>query len=170
MPLLCALLCALFLCACNPALNWRETRIKDTTLVAMMPCKPDAGARAVPLNGRSVDLHMTGCDAGGATFAIAHADVVEASAVPAVLVQWRTATLANMGALSSGEALQGARGAGEPSSLVRVSAQGRRQDGSAVTMQGVWFARGSQVFHAVVYAGRISADTSDTFFYGLRFQ
>lgn len=172
----------LLLGACNPALNWRDIRVKDTELVAMLPCKPDAGARVVPLGGRNVSLHMTGCDAGGATFAVAHATVDSASAAPAVLAQWRTATLANMGAVSSRDVPLGGTANGTASSiaagpvgggssgLMLVTAQGRRKDGSAVAMQGAWFAKDAQVFHAVVYAERISPEVTEAFFSGLRFQ
>ena len=176
------LLGALLLGACNPALNWRETRIKDTALVAMLPCKPDEGARVVPLGGRGVNLHMTGCDAGGATFAVAHANLDGPGAAPAVLAQWRAATLANMGAESSRDVPLGGRGGGPAGSaasagssaasnaLVLVAAQGRRKDGSAVAMQGAWFAKDAQVFHAVVYAERIAPEVTEAFFSGLRFQ
>ena len=182
------------LAACNPAMNWRETRIKDTALVAMLPCQPDAGERVVPLGGRNVSLHMTGCDAGGATFAVAHATLDQASPASAVLAQWRTATLANMGAVSSRDVPLGGTfsstssgtssstssgtssgsGVGAPSAgltaLMLVTAQGRRKDGSAVAMQGAWFAKDAQVFHAVVYAERISPDVTEAFFSGLKFQ
>ncbi len=187
------MLAALLLGACNPALNWREARIKDTGLVAMLPCKPDEGARVVPLGGRDVSLHMTGCDAGGATFAVAHATIDQASAAPAVLAQWRTATLANMGAVASREVPLGgtpnATSSGTPdatsggtsnarysgtgsagsTALTLVTAQGRRKDGSTVSMQGAWFAKDAQVFHAVVYAERISPEVTEAFFSGLRF-
>ena len=158
------------LVACNPTLNWRETRIQDTALVAMLPCKPDVGARTVPLGGRDVMLHMTGCDAGDATFAVAHATVASADAAPAVLSQWRKATLANMGALSSGEVPLGGALRSGATAPIRVTAEGRRKDGSAVTMQGTWFARDAQVFHAVVYAERISPEVTEAFFAGLKFQ
>ena len=181
---------ALLLAACNPVLNWRETRIKDTGLVTMLPCKPDEGARVVPLGGRDVSLHMVGCDAGGATFAVAYANLDKSSAPDAVLAQWRTATLANMGAVASREVPLGAppsaMSSGMPSStssappramssagstgLMLVTAQGRRKDGSAVAMQGAWFAKDAQVFHAVVYAERISPEVTEAFFSGLRFQ
>ena len=166
------------LAACNPALNWRETRIKDTALVAMLPCKPDAGARVVPLGGRNVSLHMTGCDAGGATFAVAHANLDQPGTAPAVLAQWRAATLANMGAVSSRDVPIGLSPGGRAgttasaasNALVLVTAHGRRKDGSTVAMQGAWFAKDAQVFHAVVYAERISPDVTEAFFSGLRFQ
>ena len=182
------------LAACNPAMNWRETRFKDTALVAMLPCKPDQGARVVPLGGRNVSLHMTGCDAGGATFAVAYANLDGPGTAPAVLAQWRTATLANMGAVSSREvplggtpnatsggtpnatsggtpsATSGGTGSAASTGLLLVTAQGQRKDGSAVAMQGAWFAKDAQVFHAVVYAERISPEVTEAFFSGLRFQ
>ena len=169
---------ALLLAACNPVLNWRETRIKDTGLVTMLPCKPDEGARVVPLGGRDVSLHMVGCDAGGATFAVAYANLDKSSAPDAVLAQWRTATLSNMGAVASREVPLGAppssTSSAPPSAgstgLMLVTAQGRRKDGSAVAMQGAWFAKDAQVFHAVVYAERISPEVTEAFFSGLRFQ
>lgn len=166
------------LAACNPAMNWRETRFKDTALVAMLPCKPDQGARVVPLGGRNVSLHMAGCDAGGATFAVAYANLDGPGTAPAVLAQWRTATLANMGAVSSREvplggtpsATSGGTGSAASTGLLLVTAQGQRKDGSAVAMQGAWFAKDAQVFHAVVYAERISPEVTEAFFSGLRFQ
>jgi hypothetical protein len=155
--------------ACSPALNWREVGIKDTDLVAMLPCKPDVGERLVPLGGKEVALHMTGCDADGATFAVAHARLAQGPAAPAVLAQWRAATLANMGASSSREeASRLPLLAGVAGATTLWSARGQRRDGTAVVMQGVWFARGADVFHAVVYADDIPATLTEAFFPGLR--
>ena len=167
---LAVLLGVALLGACNPSLNWRETRIKDTALVAMLPCKPDAGARTVPLGGRDVVLHMTGCDAGGATFAIAHATVASADTVPAVLFQWRKAALANLGAMASREVPLGGALRSGATAPMRVMAEGRRQDGNAVAMQATWFAKDAQIFHAVVYAERISPEVTEAFFSGLEFK
>ena len=149
----------LLLSACNPSLNWRETRIADTELTAMLPCKPAHHQRTVPLAGLTVTLHMTACDADGASFAIAHATIPDANAAPQVLAQWRKTTLANMGAGAIGESPPGQR----------VSAQGKRGDGSPVMLQGTWFAQGSTVFHAAVYAPVITSEMSETFFSGLKF-
>lgn len=150
----------LLLNACSPRLNWRETRIADADLTAMMPCKPAHHQRSVPLAGLTVTMQMTACDADGATFAIAHASIPDASAAPEVLAQWRKITLANMGAGMAKESPPGAR----------VTAQGKRGDGSPVMLQGTWFAQGSYVFHAAVYAPAITPEMSETFFSGLTFQ
>lgn len=151
----------------------------DTTeLVGMLPCKPDSGARAVPLGGREVELHMTGCDAGGATYAIASADLKGTDAVPAVLNQWRAATLANMGATRVVESPLVVSAASRLPSMTMVVADGNKRDGSAVRLQGIWFAKGTQVFHAAVYAqpqgGDVAkakgAELNEPFFSGLKFQ
>lgn len=172
------------LVACSPAYNWRETPLDGTDLVAMLPCKPDKGSRKVPLGGREVEMFMTGCEVDGTAFAIARATLKDGAEVPGVLAQWRATTLANMGAApmtAGGPAatevpLPTAPGAHMPA-LTLVSAVGKRPDGSPVKLQGVWFARGSQVIHAAIYfnatqsAGANSKhqDVSEPFFSGLKF-
>jgi hypothetical protein len=144
----------LLMSACSPSLNWRETRIAGTDLTAMMPCKPAQHQRTVPLAGLTVTL----------------------------LAEWRKTTLSNMNAKSVREARDTAKSPATPSSSLPTTpgtsmlaiAQGQRGDGSAVTLQGVWFARGAQVFHAAVYAptqaGNVTTATTEPFFSGLKFQ
>lgn len=73
-----ALAATLFtLAACSPTFNWREVRAESMPLKAMLPCKPDKGARTVPMAGRQVELQVLGCEAGGATFALLSGDVVD---------------------------------------------------------------------------------------------
>lgn len=165
-----ALLATLGLLGCSPTFNWREIRPPATPLVALLPCKPDQAARVVPLGGKDVEMHMLGCDAGGATFAVAHADIKDAGQAGAALVQWKTAMLGNMHATSSVDVPFVPPGASALPQSERVVAQGSRPDGSKVAAQGAWFARGSQVFHAVVYADKVNPEVAETFFSGLRFQ
>lgn len=160
----------LVLAACSPALNWREVRIKGANLAAMLPCKPDEGSRVVPLGGKDIEMYMSGCDAADATFAVAHVKLAQAANVSEVVSQWRTATLGNMGATSSTFVrLRDPLGDSSVSGAM-LTAQGQRKDGTAVQMQGVWFARGTQIFHAVVYAQSISPEITEIFFPGLRLQ
>jgi hypothetical protein len=174
----CALAIPFALIACSPTFNWREVRVNDSELLGMLPCKPDTGARVVPLGGKEVELRMTGCDAGGATYAIASADVKESAAVPAVLNQWRTATLGNMAATRVSESPMVVPATARLPALTMVEAVGKKRDGSAVTLQGIWFAKGTQVFHAAVYAEPKSdpaakgkdAERIEPFFSGLKFQ
>lgn len=73
-PALCAAV-ALAAAACTPSLNWREVRLAPTTAVALLPCKPDRAERSVPLGGEPTTLAVSGCEAGGATFALMAAKV-----------------------------------------------------------------------------------------------
>lgn len=158
---------SLLLGACSPALNWREVRPAGGELKAMLPCKPDQGSRRQSLAGREIELHMLGCEAGGALYALSVADLADGGQALAVQVQWQASLLGNMQASTSASgswALKGASAALEP---VRLNAQGLRSDGRPVQAQAVWFARGTRVYHAAVYAERISAEMSEPFFGGL---
>jgi hypothetical protein len=158
------------LAACSPTLNWREVRAESTPLKAMLPCKPDKGSRTVPMAGRQVQLQVLACDAGGATFAILAGDVGDPLRSGEVLAQWRAATLANMRA---GQAQQRnflpAGAVALPQSLL-ITATGQRADGSKVESHAAYFARGSQVVQAVIYADRVAPETAEVFFSGLAFE
>jgi hypothetical protein len=168
-----ALVSALFsLAACSPTFNWREVRAESAPLKATLPCKPDKAARTVPMAGRQVELKVLGCDTDGATFAILAGDVVDPLRAGEVLAQWKAATLANMrasGASTGERPLLPAGAMALPQSL-RVTAVGQRGDGSRVESQAAYFARGSHVVQAVVYADRVPPEAADTFFAGLAFE
>lgn len=160
------------LVACSPTFNWREVRAESVPLKAMLPCKPDKTSRTVPMAGRQVELKVLGCEAGGATFAVLTGDIVDPLRGGDVLAQWRRATLANL-RLAPDRAQDtpflpaGAMALAQSS---RVTAAGRRADGSAVESQAAYFARGSYVVQAVVYADKIPAEAADTFFASLGFE
>lgn len=158
------------LAACSPTFNWREVRPESTGLKAMLPCKPDKGARTVPMAGRDVSLEVLGCDVGGATFAVLSADIGDPVRTGEVLAQWKTATLANMRSASAQERPFLPPGAlGLPQSL-QVVASGQRANGSQVESHAAYFARGSRVFQAVIYADQLKPEVADTFFSGLKFE
>lgn len=147
----------------------------------MLPCKPDKGSKTVPLGGQPTQLNMVGCEASGAMFAIASADMGDAQKAAGVLAQWQQLTLVNMKAASPAASAAGEAGnattaplkisgAGASPSPVLVTAQGRRADGSAVSSQAAYFVQGSQVFQAVIYADKISPEAADAFFSGLKLQ
>lgn len=163
--------------ACSPTYNWREVRPDDTTLTALLPCKPDKGSKTVPLGGQPTKLSMVGCEASGVMFAVASADIGDAQKAADVLAQWSQATLVNMKAAP----LAGAAGSTTTTPLkvtgatlspapVLITAQGVRADNSAVSSQAAYFAQGSQVFQAVIYADKISPEVAEAFFSGLKLQ
>jgi hypothetical protein len=164
-----ALLALAGLAACNPTFNWRDVRPEDTRLSLLMPCKPDKAQRTVPMLGQPVALNVLSCDSGGVTFAVALADVKEASKAAAALAQWQSATLANIKAAPTtpGSAF---KLTGLASGAVMVKATGQRADGQPISSQAAYFAQGATVFQAVIYADTIAPDVADTFFSGLKFE
>lgn len=166
---------AIGLAACSPALNWRTVRLDEAALASAFPCKPEREARRVELGGQGVDMQMWGCEADGATFAVAHAEL-PAGALPGVaLAHWKAATAARVGAAPAGDAVAFApAGALALPEAGRVQWQGQRPGGGAVTLQGAWFARvaGPQVhvYHAAVYSPAPRPTVADTFFAGLVLQ
>lgn len=159
-----------FLPACSPTFNWRDVRPEQTPLVALFPCKPDRAARVVSLGAKDVPLTMLACKAGEATFALAYADMKDAANAGAALDQWKSATLANVRARSPSEVPFLIKGASVLPQSVQVKAEGVRPEGTSASVQAVWFAAGSLVFQAAVFADKDSAAVSETFFAGLRLQ
>jgi hypothetical protein len=156
--------------ACSPTFNWREVRAGATGLKAVLPCKPDKGSRMVEMVGRQVSLEVVGCDTGGATFALMSADLADPARSGQALAQWKKATLANMRGSVTQERPFVPSGAHEVPESLRVSAQGQRQNGTRVESQAAYFARGSRVFQAVIYAETVKPEMSETFFSGLELE
>ena len=170
--ILMVFMAVLTLAACSPAFNWREVRLDDSGLSLLLPCKPDKAKKMVPLGGQPTTLSMLGCDAGGVTFAVAVADIGDAGKAGPVLAGWQSVTLANMKA-GAGTAqsmpLKVAGASSEPAAF-HVAATGQRADGTRVYGQAAYFAKGPQVFQAVIYAPDISPEVAETFFASLRFE
>ena len=163
-------LLALALSACSPALNWRQVRTEAASLSLLLPCKPDRASKVVPLGGQASTLSMVGCEAEGATFALAVADVADGTPSAQGLSQWQALTLSNMRASSHTQAPIKIAGAAAEPAPVRVVAQGQQADGRAVQSQAVYFAKGTQLFQAVIYAPSVSQEAADTFFGGIQIE
>jgi hypothetical protein len=157
------------LTACSPAFNWRDVRPGGTQLALLMPCKADAAQRTVPMAGQPTELNMLSCDAGGVTFAVAVADVKDAGLAPTALAQWQSATLANMKATPN-EPMAAFKLPGLKGGAVLIKATGQRANGQPVSSQAAYFAHGSQVFQAVMYAEKMPTDVAETYFSGLKFE
>ena len=172
-------LAAIGLAGCNPSLNWREVRVKDSSLVALLPCKAEASSRQVNLGGQTVDIHLSSCNAGDATFGVAVTRLSTDSAseqLDAAQQHWRLATLANIGlAPSENQNASIIRETpiqvkGLAANQILVAASGKRPGGDVVQMNGIWFRQGAQLFHAVIYADKINNDMAEPFFSGLKIQ
>lgn len=166
-PSLALLIATALLAACSPTLNWREVRPEGTRLALLLPCKPDKAQKNVPLGGPATPLSMLGCDAGGATFAVAVVQLGDAAQAGPVLAQWQNLTLANMKAGPAQVSPLKLPGAAD---AILVKAQGQRADGTAVSGQAAYFAQGAQAFQVVLYADRIAPEVAETFFSSLKFE
>lgn len=167
-----ALAALLALAGCSPALNWREVRPEGTRLNLLLPCKPDKAQKVVPLGAKPTSLAMLGCDADGATFAVATADVGDAAQAASVLALWQDLALANMKAAPASRQMLPLKvpGASPGTPGTRLQAQGQRADGTAVSTQAAYFAQGSQLFQVVMYAPQIAPEVAETFFSSLKFE
>ncbi len=161
---------ALQLSACSPGLNWRLVRTEAASVTLLLPCKPDRASKVVPLGGQASTLSMVGCEAEGAMFALAVADIAQPAQAAELLVQWQSLTLAHMRASAHTQVPFLLAGAASPPTPVRVQAQGQQADGRAVHSQAVYFVRGAQLFQAVIYAPQVSAEMADTFFGGIKLE
>jgi hypothetical protein len=156
--------------ACSPTFDWREVRTPQGGLVAMLPCKPDQGARAVPMADRQVNLEALSCSTGGANFAVLTADIQDAARAGEVLAQWKAATLANLHSPAAQETAFQPPGARRLPQSLQVVASGRRADGSKVESHAAYFTRDTHVFQAVIYTDQLKPEVAEPFFSGLKFE
>ena len=168
--ILAAALLSAALAACSPTFDWRQVRAESAPLQAVLPCKPDKGQRQVPMAGRQVDLHVLGCEAGGATFAVLYADIGDAGRAGEVLGQWKQATLANMRAAGVQERPFLPPGGTALREAMQVVASGQRPDGSKVESHAVYAARGTLVVQAVIYSDALKPEWAASFLPGLRLE
>lgn len=157
----------LALVACSPSLNWREVRLGGGELKAMLPCKPDQASRRQSLAGYELDLAMVGCEAGGGLYAISVVELGNPLQASPVQAQWQTNLLATLQAQGSSRQRYAIRGASAQPEAVQLLAQGRGPEGRALMVQAVWFTRGNRLYHAALYAERLSPEMSEPFFGGM---
>lgn len=162
----CGLVAALG--ACSPGLNWRDVRPEGTLLVALLPCKPDQGTRVLPAGDKPLTISMMGCDAGGATFTLAHVPVRDAAEAAMVLTQWQAATLSTLRGQALSTVPLALKGSSAEPAGVQIQANGVRPDGKPVSLQAVWFASAGQVFQVAMYADRAQPAVAQAYFAGLR--
>lgn len=186
----------LVLMGCSPSLNWRQVRLKpepvSTTgaqddavaLQALLPCKPDRATRPQRMAGYEVMVTMLGCEADGGLFALAVAVPGSPQAVMAVLAQWQTHVLASVRAQGGSRKPFTPKGADASPPGTQLLARGRAGSaqgdagmpetpggsGSAMNVQAVWFVRGGRLYHAAVYAERLSQAMTEPFFGSLAFE
>jgi hypothetical protein len=156
------------LCACSPALDWRQVRPSGFDLEALFPCRPAALSRELALIQRRLEMAMYACAAGGSTYAVGALTLEDVRDVGPALAALREAAARNVaGSATEARPLQ-VPGATPQAQAVRLMIIGRRPDGSKVIEHLALFARGNRVFQAMVVGDRPDPEAVSTFFDALR--
>jgi hypothetical protein len=163
-----ALIALLVVSACSQTLDWREVRPEGSGVVAVFPCKPSTDTRTVTLGGARVRMLLTACSAGGATWALAHADVEDPSRVTPALAALRAASEANLAAPAEHARPLQVSGMTPNPQTARVRLAGKLPDGEAVTLEAGYFVKGTRVFQVTAMGAQLGGESVATFFDSLR--
>ncbi len=156
------------LCACSPALNWRETHPPGSLVTALFPCKPDHHIRRVMLAGAELAMQLSSCTAADNVYALSRIDVGQADRVTPVLQALRDAAAQNIGGPTAVRGPQPVPGMTPHPLAQRLGWRSARQDGSTLEAQAAFFTHGTQVYQATVVGTRLDADAADTYFAALK--
>lgn len=154
---------------CSPRLNWREVRLPDTGLTALLPCRPASQARRLVLAGSEVEMSMHACTGDSVVYAIASADVSQPARVSTALAELHAAAARNLGAASQAQTEFTVPGATPSAQTGLTTFAGRLGDGRQVVERVAVFARGTRVYQATMLGPSVEAEASEAFFGGLRF-
>jgi hypothetical protein len=154
--------------ACSPELNWRQVRLDNTTMQALMPCKPDREVRPLNIAGAPVQYQMRVCEAGGVTWALTHADVGDATRVGPALAFLKTAAGVKLGAAQVQSAALQVPGMTPNAESARLLISGQRPDRSPVQQVLAVFSHGTSVFEAVAIGARLPPEAVESFVESLR--
>lgn len=162
----------LLLCACTPALNWRDVQLespKGSILKAALPCKPDNATRKQQLSGFQVELSMMGCVANETTFTLSRIPLVDPLSATKVLAAWQAAAAANVKANPVPSMAASVAGAGAWPPAARVTLTGAETQAHML-----WFAKqtssGLTLYQAALYGKQPSNEAVTTFFESLQLQ
>jgi hypothetical protein len=156
---------AALLCACTPALDWRQVSPPEWGVSAMFPCRPSSLARQVALPAAQVEMRIYACNVEGNTYALGGFALGDVRDVTATLGHLRDAAARNIGGGAPSARSFEVPGMTPNPQAGRVTLQGRRPDGSAVTEHLLLFARGTHLYQATV-VGDAPPDAAVTTFFG----
>jgi hypothetical protein len=165
----CRISVAWGLAACSPVLDWRETQPPESAAVVMFPCKPDRFARSVTLGAEKVQMYLASCSAGGATYALSHAELSDPANITAALEALRAAAARNIGGQATVLAPMLVTGMTPHRLAERLEIQGRRPEGGVLREEIGVFTRGRRVYQASIVGDTLDRQAADIFFAGLKF-
>jgi hypothetical protein len=162
------LLSAALLCACSPALDWRQVTPAELGVLALFPCRPASLARQVLVLQQRSPMVMHACSAAGNTFAVSGLSMGDVRDVAPAIVFLRDAAFRNLGAVGGAAQPVAVPGMTPNAQAGRFVLRGQRPDGSAVTEHLLLFAHGARIYQASVVGDAPDEAAVATFFAGLR--
>ncbi len=153
---------------CSPALDWRDVRPPGTSATVLMPCRPSAQQRQLSLAGVPVVLSLQACIAGGLTWGMVSADVVDPTRVGAALDELLASSARNLATAAPTGAACAPPGSTPNEHSRRVRLRGAMPDGTKAELESAVFSHGTRVFQATVLGEKLDTDAAETFFASLR--
>ena len=151
-------------CACAPALDWREVRAGDSGVSALFPCRPSVQTRIVRLVNSSVPLTLHVCTAGGVSWAVASADLVDPALVGPALIELVASAKANLVGRSLERSPFSVNGGTPNADAVRELVAGKLPDGQVVREHVGVFARATWAVQITALGVAPSPEAVATFF------
>lgn len=155
------------LVGCSPTFNWREVRVGDAAVLALMPCKPEQAERQVPVQGHMATLHMASCDVAHTTFVVSTLRVPDGVAPAEAAQAWKAATLSSLQAPAS-QARDWPLPARSGWPEMGWQADGVRHNGQPVRARVVAVGRGHTLHQLAVY-GEPPPEALSAWLDGMRF-
>ena len=158
------------LAGCSPSFDWRSVPLPDTELVTELPCRPARFQRDVAVAGVPLKLFMLSCEAGGVTYGVATADVVDPARVDAVLFALRDSAAAAIRSSGSPAGALNLHGVTPFNGNYSAHLHGQRPDGETVDEAIRVFARGTRIYQASAIGATLPDAALKPFEDGLRFE
>jgi hypothetical protein len=153
---------------CAPELNWREWRTPEVGLTQLFPCKPVRQQRKIELAGRPVTMVLQVCDVADVSWAVAHAELGDPSAVGPALQMLAAAAHDNLGVPRSAPLAVPVQGATPQAAAGRFRFQGTGRDGRSLDEAVLVVARGTLVVQVTALGPRLADDGIETFLGSVR--
>jgi hypothetical protein len=156
------------LCACSPALDWRQVSPWELGVQALFPCRPSSMTREVSLAPGRWQMVMHACSAAGSTFALASMVLADVRDVTPTIDALCDAAARNVRAQPAHAQPFEVPGMTPNAHAGRHTFKGRRPDGSAVTEHLLVFVRGMRIYQASVVGDAPDEAAVSSFFGGIK--
>ncbi len=166
--LLSALVTVALMMGCAPDLNWRSWRTDEIGVTQLFPCKPVRQQRQFQLHGRSLAMVLLVCDGAEVTWAQAHADAIDPSAVAPLIEDLLGAAHRNLGAARDVPLPLVVPGATPNMASGHYRLRGRAPDGRVIEEELLLFVKGTLVVQVTALGARLPNGSAEQFLSSVR--